>query len=97
MQSWRLCTSIQGGVGDLADACSVTSSEGFSNIDWKDGDALRALTRALLKEDWDFEVDLPEDRLCPTVGLSRSQHGVELMGVRYLTGMSHFSPRSTEW
>lgn len=36
-------------------------------IDFKDPAALRQLTQCLLKRDFDLEVNLPEDRLCPTV------------------------------
>lgn len=54
--------------------CSVTTTpDGYSNIDWKDSDALRALTCALLKEDWQLDVDIPPDRLCPTVRPSPSR------------------------
>ncbi|WVR05733.1 hypothetical protein IAU60_002758 [Kwoniella sp. DSM 27419] len=43
------------------------SAEGYPSIDFQDAAALRALTRCLLKEDWDLDVDLREDRICPTV------------------------------
>jgi len=46
---------------------SVTTVDGFSNISWKDVAAVRALNKALLKEDWKLEVDMKEDRLCPPV------------------------------
>jgi len=46
---------------------SVTTVDGFSNINWKDVAAVRALNKALLKEDWKLEVDMKEDRLCPPV------------------------------
>ncbi len=36
-------------------------------IDFSDAAALRVLTRALLKEDFELDVELREDRLCPTV------------------------------
>ncbi|WWC86060.1 uncharacterized protein L201_000931 [Kwoniella dendrophila CBS 6074] len=42
------------------------SDEGYASIDFKDASALRSLTKCLLKEDWDLNVDLREDRLCPT-------------------------------
>ena len=49
---------------------SVTVSDGgYANIDFKDPAALRALTCALLKDDWDLDAELREDRLCPTVRL----------------------------
>ncbi|WVQ97117.1 hypothetical protein IAU59_004227 [Kwoniella sp. CBS 9459] len=43
------------------------SEEGYASIDFQDAAALRALTRCLLKEDWDLDVELQEDRLSPTV------------------------------
>jgi len=46
---------------------SVTTVDGFSNINWKDVSAVRALNKALLKHDWGSEVDMREDRLCPPV------------------------------
>ena len=46
---------------------SVTTVDGFSNINWKDVGAVRALNKALLKQDWGLEVDMKEDRLCPAV------------------------------
>lgn len=52
-----------------AEVGSVKSENGYAKIDWKDVAALRALTCVLLKEDWNLEVDLPEDKLCPTVCL----------------------------
>ena len=36
-------------------------------LDFKDPDALRALTVALLRDDFDLKVNLPIDRLIPTV------------------------------
>jgi 23S rRNA A1618 N6-methylase RlmF len=47
----------------------ITSPEGFSNIDWKDVEAVRALNQALLKEDWQLDVAMMQDRLCPPVRL----------------------------
>ena len=44
-----------------------TDEEGKSYINFKDASALRSLTETLLLEDWDLQVDLREDRLCPTV------------------------------
>lgn len=43
------------------------SEDGYPSIDFQNPAALRELTRCLLKEDWDLDVDLREDRLCPTV------------------------------
>ena len=45
----------------------MTTVDGFSNINWKDVGAVRALNKALLKQDWGLEVDMKEDRLCPPV------------------------------
>lgn len=44
-----------------------SAKDGYASIDFQDSKALRALTRVLLKEDWGYEVELREDRLCPTV------------------------------
>ncbi|KAH0612627.1 uncharacterized protein H6S33_009007 [Morchella sextelata] len=38
-----------------------------NSINFKDPDAVRELTKCLLKRDFGLTVDLPEDRLCPTV------------------------------
>ncbi|WVW82082.1 hypothetical protein I302_104087 [Kwoniella bestiolae CBS 10118] len=43
------------------------SEEGYASIDFQNPAALRSLTRCLLKEDWDLDVGLREDRLCPTL------------------------------
>jgi 23S rRNA A1618 N6-methylase RlmF len=54
---------------------SVTvGHDGYASIDFQDSAALRTLTRCLLKEDWELDVDLREDRLVPTVGLHTSPH-----------------------
>lgn len=54
---------------------SVTvGDDGYASINFQDAAALRALTRCLLKEDWDLDVDLREDRLVPTVGLHTRPH-----------------------
>ncbi|OCF38557.1 hypothetical protein I317_07667 [Kwoniella heveanensis CBS 569] len=45
----------------------TVSEEGYASIDFQNAAALRALTRCLLKEDWNLDVDLREDRLCPTL------------------------------
>lgn len=65
-----------------AELGSVKVENGYANIDWKDPDALRALTGALLKEDWKLDVDLPKDRLCPTVRPPSSQHGRNVIKMR---------------
>lgn len=42
-------------------------SKGKSVIDYNDCNALRQLTITLLKKDFDLEVDIPDNRLIPTV------------------------------
>ena len=51
---------------------SVTTNDGFSNIDWQNLEAVRALNKALLSQDWGLEVDMKEGRLCPPVCLRLS-------------------------
>nr|XP_019014743.1 uncharacterized protein I206_00829 [Kwoniella pini CBS 10737]OCF53524.1 hypothetical protein I206_00829 [Kwoniella pini CBS 10737] len=46
------------------------SEEGYASIDFQDAPALRSLTSCLLKEDWNLDVELTEDRLCPAVSYS---------------------------
>ncbi|WVO19840.1 uncharacterized protein IAS62_001130 [Cryptococcus decagattii] len=43
------------------------SEDGYPSIDFQNPAALRELTKCLLKEDWNLDVDLREDRLCPTI------------------------------
>ncbi|AAW42333.1 conserved hypothetical protein [Cryptococcus deneoformans JEC21] len=43
------------------------SEDGYTSINFQDPTALRELTKCLLKEDWNLDVDLREDRLCPTI------------------------------
>ncbi|WRT63970.1 uncharacterized protein IL334_000897 [Kwoniella shivajii] len=43
------------------------SEDGAAYIDFQDASALRSLTRCLLRDDWDLEVNFREDRLCPTL------------------------------
>ncbi|GAA5862028.1 hypothetical protein JCM8547_001563 [Rhodosporidiobolus lusitaniae] len=50
-----------------------SSGAGRATIDWKDDAAVRALTAALLERDFQLAVELPDDRLCPTVP-SRLEH-----------------------
>eukprot|EP00741_Cyanophora_paradoxa_P005038 tig00000842_g4880.t1 len=40
---------------------------GAPSIDWRDPDANRALTRVLLKHDFNLDWDMPRDQLCPPV------------------------------
>jgi len=42
---------------------------GKVSVDFKNGNALRALTRVLLKKDWNLDVFIPPDRLVPTLPL----------------------------
>ena len=58
---------------------SVTTNDGFSNIDWQNVDAVRELNKALLKEDWSLEVDMKKGRLCPPVCLPRKFAWMRLM------------------
>lgn len=48
---------------------SLKNSQGAPKINFKDHAALRALTKALLLEDFDLNVEIPEDVLVPTVPL----------------------------
>ncbi|KAK6512787.1 hypothetical protein TWF506_008954 [Arthrobotrys conoides] len=41
--------------------------KGSSSIDFQDPESIRQLAKALLKKEFNLEVDLPEDRLCPGV------------------------------
>ncbi|GEM11420.1 ribosomal RNA large subunit methyltransferase F [Rhodotorula toruloides] len=40
---------------------------GWSTIDFQDDAAIRALTAALLERDFHLRIELPSDRLCPTI------------------------------
>ena len=42
---------------------------GKVHLDFKEPSALRALTKTLLKHDFELDVDLPSDRLVPTIPL----------------------------
>ena len=44
-----------------------TDLKGKAVFDYNDPNALRELTKTLLKKDFDLDVDIPEDRLIPTV------------------------------
>lgn len=57
-------------VSSQADVCSVTKSNHGASIDFTDARALRALTATLLRHDFDLDIELRDDRLCPTVGTS---------------------------
>ncbi|RUS81428.1 hypothetical protein EGW08_010812, partial [Elysia chlorotica] len=50
-------------------ALTTQDESGKVFLDFKNADALRALTRCLLKEDFDLTVELPTDRLVPTLPL----------------------------
>lgn len=52
----------------FTDINSVEKHENGASIDFNDARALRALTAALLRHDFGLDVELREDRLCPTVG-----------------------------
>lgn len=59
---------LAGGLQLITSSVNV-SAEGHASINFQDASALRALTRCLLKDDWKLDVELREDRLCPTVRL----------------------------
>jgi len=48
---------------------STTDERGRVHIDFKSPECLRALTWSLLKDGYDLDVDIPLDRLIPTVPL----------------------------
>ncbi|KAH8423726.1 uncharacterized protein LDX57_001482 [Aspergillus melleus] len=41
-------------------------------LDFSDPEAVRQLTKSLLKRDFDLTVDIPENRLCPPVGVCQN-------------------------
>ncbi|KAK4052302.1 hypothetical protein OIO90_004383 [Microbotryomycetes sp. JL221] len=45
----------------------VKSAKGRATINWGDQQAVKNLTLALLRRDFELELTLPDDRLCPTV------------------------------
>lgn len=45
----------------------VWKSEAYATVDFKSPSAQKELTRALLKQDFHLAVDMPVDRLIPTV------------------------------
>ncbi|GAA5888406.1 hypothetical protein JCM6882_008610 [Rhodosporidiobolus microsporus] len=60
------------------------TGKGGASIDWKDDAAVRALTFALLERDFKLQVDLPADRLCPTVP-SRLEYVLFVLRLALLT------------
>ncbi|RXW18151.1 hypothetical protein EST38_g7706 [Candolleomyces aberdarensis] len=59
-------------------------------IDFRDDDAQRALTRAILKVDFGLEVDLPNDRLCPPVP-NRLNYVLWIQDIVETTGRAGYS------
>ncbi|GAA5956908.1 hypothetical protein JCM8115_003858 [Rhodotorula mucilaginosa] len=57
---------LAGSVASLSPFLAVTAS-GRSTLDFQDEAAVRALNGALLKRDFDLDVETPSDRLCPSV------------------------------
>lgn len=51
-------------VPEIKDHITV-DKHGNSHFDWKNSDALRHITRAIFKVEYDLIVVLPEDKLCP--------------------------------
>ncbi|GMS90843.1 hypothetical protein PENTCL1PPCAC_13018, partial [Pristionchus entomophagus] len=51
---------------DLRPHCRLISN-GKVHLDFSDDGAVRALTRALLREDFGLDVDLPAGSLCPRI------------------------------
>ncbi|KAG9816356.1 hypothetical protein KCU77_g18128, partial [Aureobasidium melanogenum] len=45
------------------------------HVDFQDPKALQQLTKSILKRDFDLELDLPDDRLCPPVPVRSLQAG----------------------
>ncbi|GAA5903103.1 uncharacterized protein JCM6883_002698 [Sporobolomyces salmoneus] len=62
----------------------VESSKGKWTIDWKNDESVRCLTQALLKRDFDLALELPSDRLCPTVP-SRLEYCLWVLKLSLLT------------
>ncbi|GAA6007446.1 hypothetical protein JCM11491_004166 [Sporobolomyces phaffii] len=62
----------------------IKNPAGSWTIDWKNDEAVRSLTKALLKRDFDLEVALPSDRLCPTVP-SRLEYCLWVLKLALLT------------
>lgn len=49
--------------------CYLQDAKGKVTIDFKDPQSLRVLTKCLLKADFNLDVEIPEDRLVPTLPL----------------------------
>ncbi|BGP19882.1 hypothetical protein JCM10213v2_008013 [Rhodosporidiobolus nylandii] len=60
------------------------AANGRGSIDWKADEAVRALASALLQRDFGLKVELPEDRLCPTVP-SRLEYVLFVLRLALLT------------
>ncbi|GAA5930844.1 uncharacterized protein JCM15063_002475 [Sporobolomyces koalae] len=59
-------------------------SAGGSTIDWKDDSAVRALTNACLERDFQLKLELPHNRLCPTIP-SRLEYCLWVLKLSLLT------------
>ncbi|TKA54812.1 hypothetical protein B0A53_02621 [Rhodotorula sp. CCFEE 5036] len=70
---------LAGSVASLSPFLAVTAS-GRSTLDFQDEAAVRALNGALLKRDFDLDVETPSDRLCPSVP---GRLDYDSMSVRY--------------
>ncbi|PKX90659.1 DUF890 domain protein [Aspergillus novofumigatus IBT 16806] len=57
-----------------------------SQLDFSDPDAVRQLTKSLLKRDFDLDVEIPENRLCPPVPNSRLNYILWLQDLLDTTG-----------
>ncbi|GAA5979297.1 hypothetical protein JCM11641_001986 [Rhodosporidiobolus odoratus] len=66
---------------------------GGATIDWKDDVAVRALTSALLERDFQLSIELPEDRLCPTVP-SRLEYVLFVLRLALLTSNAPSTSKS---
>ena len=52
---------------ECVDAYAARSSRPSCILDWNDQKTLRTLTTVILKDEFDINIDLPSDRLCPPV------------------------------
>jgi 23S rRNA A1618 N6-methylase RlmF len=64
-----------------------TSDNGPPTIDFHDETAQRRLTQALLHRDFDIQLEIPDDRLCPPVP-NRNQAQLRLVVARH--HLTHF-------